>query len=129
VRIQERPNFTLALLNLGRLLSAEKKFDAAIEPLDEAVKASPTSADANFLLGEAYLQIKKGSKAVPYLTSAASLGKPEAHLRLATLYNAGWYEGQGCDRVRRVLEEEARLSRPERSSSNTYRTINPDCAS
>ena len=83
--IQERPAFMLALLNLGRLLSAEKKFEAAIEPLTEAVKSSPTSADANFLLGEAYLQIKKGSKAVPYLNEAAKLGKPEAHLRLATL--------------------------------------------
>jgi len=86
--IQERPTFTLALLNLGRLLSAQKKFEAAIEPLTEAVKSSPASADANFLLGEAYLQIKKGSKAVPYLTAAARLGKPDAHLRLATLYNA-----------------------------------------
>jgi len=86
--IQERPTFTLALLNLGRLLSAQKKYEASIEPLEEAVKASPTSADANFLLGEAYLQIKKGSKAVPYLNEAAKLGKPEAHLRLATLYNA-----------------------------------------
>ncbi|HET7288238.1 MAG TPA: hypothetical protein VFI71_12240, partial [Pyrinomonadaceae bacterium] len=27
-------------------------------------------------------------KAVPYLNEAARLGKPEAHLRLATLYNA-----------------------------------------
>jgi tetratricopeptide (TPR) repeat protein len=86
--IEERPAFTLALLNLGRLLSAEKKYEAAIAPLEEAVKASPTSADANFLLGEAYLQIKKGSKAVPYLTEAAKLGKADAHLRLATLYNA-----------------------------------------
>jgi len=86
--IQERPTFTLALLNLGRLLSAKKKFEVAIEPLTEAVKSSPTSADANLMLGEAYLQIKKGSKAVPYLTEAARLGKPDAHLRLATLYNA-----------------------------------------
>ena len=86
--IQERPTFTLALLDLGRLLSAQKKFEAAIEPLEGAVKSSPASADANFLLGEAYLQIKKGSKAVPYLNEAAKLGKPEAHLRLATLYNA-----------------------------------------
>lgn len=86
--IQERPTFTLALLNLGRVLSAQKKFEDAIEPLAEAVKSSPTSAEANFLLGEAYLQIKKGSKAVPYLNEAARLGKPDAHLRLATLYNA-----------------------------------------
>ena len=41
--IQERPAFTLALLNLGRLLSAEKKFEAAIEPLTEAVKSSSAS--------------------------------------------------------------------------------------
>lgn len=86
--IQERPTFMLALLNLGRLLSAQKKFEAAIEPLTEAVKSAPVSAEANFLLGEAYLQIKRGSKAVPYLTDAARLGKYEAHLRLATLYNA-----------------------------------------
>ena len=85
---EERPTFTLALLNLGRLLSAQKKYEAAIEPLTEAVKSSPSSADANFLLGEAYLQIKKGSKAVPYLTEAAKLGKADAHLRLAALYNA-----------------------------------------
>jgi len=86
--IQERPTFTLALLNLGRVLSVEKKYEEAKEPLAEAVKSSPTSTDANFLLGEAYLQIKKGSKAVPYLNEAARLGKPDAHLRLATLYNA-----------------------------------------
>jgi Flp pilus assembly protein TadD len=86
--IQERPTFMLAFLNLGRLLSAQNKFAAAVAPLTEAVKLSATSADANFLLGEAYLQIKKGSKAVPYLTAAARLGKAEAHLRLAALYNA-----------------------------------------
>ena len=86
--VQERPTFTLALLNLGRLFSVQKKFDAAIDPLEQAVKLSPTSAEANFMLGEAYLQIKKGSKAVPYLTEAAKLGKADAHLRLATLYNA-----------------------------------------
>lgn len=86
--IQERPTFMLALLNLGRVLSVQKKYEAAIEPLTEAVKLTPTSPEANYMLGEAYLQIKKGSKAVPYLTDAAKLGKAEAHLRLATLYNA-----------------------------------------
>lgn len=86
--IQERPTFMLALLNLGRVLSVQKKYEAAIEPLTEAVKLTPTSPEANYMLGEAYLQIKKGSKAVPYLTDAAKFGKAEAHLRLATLYNA-----------------------------------------
>ena len=41
-------------------------------------------------LGEAYLQMKKGSKAVGYLNEALKLdpiGMAEAHLRLAALYN------------------------------------------
>jgi len=39
-------------------------------------------------MGECYLQVKKGSKAIPYLNEAAKLGRPEAHLRLGWLYNA-----------------------------------------
>jgi len=85
---EERPTFALALLNLGRLRVAQKKFEAAIEPLTRAVAVQPASAEANFLLGESYLQTRKGSKAVGYLNEAARLGRTEAHLRLATLYNA-----------------------------------------
>ena len=103
--LQERSTFTLALLNLGRLLSAQKKFEAAIEPLAEAVKSSPSSADANFLLGEAYLQIKKGSKAVPYLTEAARLGKAEAHLRLAALYNAAGLKDKAAQEYEQFLKK------------------------
>ena len=86
--LKEKPDFLSAAINLGRLRVAMKKFEPAIETLTVAVEKNPKSADANLLLGEAYLQIKKGSKAVPYLNEAAKLGKPEAHLRLATLYNA-----------------------------------------
>jgi tetratricopeptide (TPR) repeat protein len=103
--IQEHPTFTLALLDLGRLLSAEKKFEDAITPLTEAVTSSPTSAEANFLLGEAYLQIKKGSKAVPYLTEAAKLGKAEAHLRLATLYNAVGMKDKAAEQYQEFLKK------------------------
>ena len=89
--IDIRPKFFLALMNLGRLRMMEKNYEGAIEPLTEAVTVHATSADANYYLGEAYLQIKKGSKAVGYLNQAIKLdpvGKAEAHLRLATLYNA-----------------------------------------
>lgn len=87
--LQEQPGFILALINLGKLRVAKKDFEGAIESLDLAVKAQPQSADANFLLGEAYLQVKKGSKAVGYLGEALRLdpiGKADAHLRLAALY-------------------------------------------
>lgn len=89
--LTERPTFLLTLLNLGKLRISQKNFESAIEPLSKAVEVEPQSADANFFLGEAYLQVKKGSKAVGYLTEAIRLdpvGKAEAHLRLAALYRA-----------------------------------------
>jgi tetratricopeptide (TPR) repeat protein len=86
--IEAKPKYSLALLHLGKLRGSQKRFEEAIDPLTRVVELQPQSAEANYLLGEAYLQIKKGSKAVPYLNDAARLGRPEAHLRLAWLYNA-----------------------------------------
>ena len=120
--IQERPTFLLALLNLGRVLSAQKKYEAAIEPLTEAVKTSPTSAEANYMLGEAYLQIKKGSKAVPYLTDAAKLGKAEAHLRLATLYNAAGMKDKAALEYEEFLKK--RPDYKDRKTLEQYITAN-----
>lgn len=85
--IELKPTFT-ALLNLGRLRSSLKRFEEAIDSLTRALESHPESGEINLLLGEAYLQTKKGSKAVPYLKEAARLGLPEAHLRLGWLYNA-----------------------------------------
>jgi tetratricopeptide (TPR) repeat protein len=86
--LEAKPTFALALLDLGKLRSSQKKFAEAIDPLTRAVDSQPASGDANYLLGEAYIQIKKGSKAIPYLNQAANLGRPDAHLRLGWLYNA-----------------------------------------
>ncbi len=89
--LQEKPDYLVALTKLGTLRVATKNFDGAIESLSKAVDLNPASADVNFLLGEAYLQVKKGSKAVGYLNEAIRLdpnGKAEAHLRLAALYDA-----------------------------------------
>lgn len=88
--VDVRPKFFLALMNLGRVRMMQKNFEGAIAPLTTAVEVKPTSAEANYYLGESYLQIKKGSKAVGYLYEAIKLdpiGKADAHLRLATLYN------------------------------------------
>jgi tetratricopeptide (TPR) repeat protein len=89
--VEQNPKFFLGLMNLGRLRVMRKNFEGAIEPLTAAVTEQPGSADANYYLGESYLQIKKGSKAVGYFYEALKIdpvGKAEAHLRLATLYNA-----------------------------------------
>jgi len=84
-------NFFLALLNLGRLEVAQQKYDVAIDVLSRAVQVRPQSPDANYFLGEAYLQLKQGSLAVVYLNEALKLdpqGMAEVHLRLAALYHA-----------------------------------------
>jgi tetratricopeptide (TPR) repeat protein len=94
-----RPTFFLALLNLGRLRILEQKYEAAIPVLTKAVEVKPSSADANYYLGEAYLQVKKGSKAVTYLYEALKLdpvGRAEAHLRLAALYNAAGFKDKAA---------------------------------
>jgi tetratricopeptide (TPR) repeat protein len=98
-----KPTFALAQLNLGRLCMKQKNFDGAIEVLTKAVALPPPSADANFLLGEAYLQIKKGSKAVPFLEEAARLGRADAHLRLATLYNAAGFKDRAANEYEQFL--------------------------
>jgi Tfp pilus assembly protein PilF len=89
--IKEKPAFALALINLGRLLITQKKYAESIDPLLRATQVRPDSADAHFLLGDTYLKLKQGSKAVPQLNEALRLdprGKAEAHLRLAALYDA-----------------------------------------
>jgi len=89
--IQERPTFALALLNLGRVLRTQKRYAESVDPLSGATQARPESAEAHFLLGETYLKLKQGSKAVPQLNEALKLdpnGKADAHLLLAALYDA-----------------------------------------
>src|ERR1041385_1883983 len=79
--IQARPTFALALLNLGRVLINQKRYAESIDPLLAATQARPDSADAHFLLGETYLKLKLGSKAVPQLNEALRLdprGKADA---------------------------------------------------
>ena len=87
----------------------------------KAVDVDAASADANHLLGEAYLQNKKGSLAVGYLNKAIELApveKAELHLRLAALYN-----GAGL-KDRAALEYKAFLSKvkdhPDRAKFEQY---------
>jgi Putative Zn-dependent protease, contains TPR repeats len=100
-----RPSYTLALLNLAKLRLSKKKFEEAIEPLTRVAEQEPPSGEANLLLGECYLQLKKGSKAVVYLNEAARLGKPEAHLRLAWLYDAAGMKDKAAVEYQEFLKK------------------------
>ena len=104
--IQERPTFVLALLNLGRLLKTQNKYAESIDPLLAAIQARPESADAHFQLGDTYLKLKQGSKAVPELNEALKLdpqGKAEIHLLLAALYDGAGLKDRAASEYAQVL--------------------------
>ena len=119
--LQEKPSFLLALLNLGKLRVSEKKFEEAIEVFARAVAAEPKSSDANYFLGESYLQIKKGSKAVGFLEEALRLdpvGKAEAHIRLAALYNGAGLKDRAAAEYEKFLSKKPDY--PERKQLEQY---------
>ena len=117
-----RPDFFLALMNLGRLKLMKKDFEGATGILSKAVENKPDSPDANFYLGEAYLQIKKGSKAVGYLNEAARLGRAEAHLRLAQLYNGAGLKEKAAGEYEAFLKKKPDY--PDRKKLEEYISAN-----
>lgn len=119
--LQERPSFPLALMNLGKLQMVQKKYEEAVASLAQLVEAEPRSADAQFLLGEAYLQIRKGSKAEVHFKEALRLdpvGQADAHLRLGALYNAAGYRKLAADQYEQFLAK--RPDHPERKRLQEY---------
>jgi tetratricopeptide (TPR) repeat protein len=127
--IDVRPRFFMAHMNLGRLRAMQKDFEGAISPLSVAVEVKPTSADANYYLGEAFLQVKKGSKAVVHLNEAIKLdpvGKADAHLRLATLYNAVGMKDKAAAEYEAFLKKKP--DHPSRKKFEQYITENKPAA-
>jgi tetratricopeptide (TPR) repeat protein len=120
--VDTRPTFALALLNLGRVRISQKKYEEAIATLTRLLALKPESPDGNYLMGEAYLQIKKGSKAVPYLDKAAQIGRPEAHLRLATLYDAAGLKDRAAHEYEEYLKKQP--NDPARQKLEKYITDN-----
>jgi tetratricopeptide (TPR) repeat protein len=103
-----KADFAPTLLNFGKLYLAEKQFDRSIDVLTKALASAPNSADINQFLGEAYLQSRKGSKAVIYLNEALRLEpieKAEIHLRLAALYNAAGVKDRAVTEYKMFLEK------------------------
>jgi tetratricopeptide (TPR) repeat protein len=105
-----KPTFVMALLDLGKLRSAQGNYEAALEPLGRALEAQPQSADANLLLGEAYVKLKQGSKALPYLNEAVSLGRPEAHLLLGWLYDSAGRKDKAAVEYEQFLKKNPNYS-------------------
>ena len=116
-----KPDYFKALLNLGRVQMARKNYEGAIESLDASLKIEPKSASANFFLGQAYLQVKKGSKAVVYLNEALTLdpiGMADAHLHLAALYNGAGMKDKAAAEYEQYLKKKP--DSPDRAKLEKY---------
>ncbi|HET6266312.1 MAG TPA: tetratricopeptide repeat protein [Acidobacteriota bacterium] len=102
-------DFAAALICFGRIRIVRQDYKGAIVALTHAVQVQPTSAQANYFLGEAYLQEKLGSKAVPYLNEAIRLdpvGMAEAHLRLAALYHGAGMKDKAANEYEEFLKKQ-----------------------
>ncbi len=121
-----RSEFFPALLNLGKLCLSQKSYEQAVAPLETAVKVAPDHAEANHLLGEALLGIKKGSRAVPYLEAAIRLdpqGMADVHLRLAQLYDRAGLKDRAAREYREYLRK--RPDSPHRAELERYLAAHP----
>ena len=119
--LAERPDLLAAAVNLGRLRVAAKNYEKAIEVLKPAVEKHAQSADANHLLGEAYLQTAHYDEAVAHLDEALRLdpqGKAEAHLRLAMLYDAARMKDKAAAQLEQFLAK--RPDYPDRKKFEQY---------
>lgn len=106
--LQLRPDYLLALINRGKLQLARNQSENAVATFSDAVKSEPNSADAHHYLGETYLRIKQGSKAVAPLNEAirlAPIEKADVHLRLAALYNAAGAKNLAAVEYKLFLEK------------------------
>ncbi|MCA1636616.1 MAG: tetratricopeptide repeat protein [Acidobacteria bacterium] len=116
-----RPDYLAAAVNLGRLHIATKNFDRAVEVLKPAVEKYPQSADANQLLGEAYLQIGKNDDAITHFNEAVRLdphGKADAHLRIAMLHDAAGRKDKAAAELEQFLA--VRPDHPDRQKFERY---------
>ena len=87
--LELRSDFTPAWVNVGMIRVAQKQFEAAIEIFKYAAELEPTAAKTFRLLGEAYLQARKGTLGAAALNHAIELdpvGMADCHLTLAHLY-------------------------------------------
>jgi|CXWL01.1.fsa_nt_gi cytochrome c-type biogenesis protein CcmH/NrfG len=85
-----RPDYTPAMLNIGLIKAMQTQYPEAIRMFERAVAADPTSARAYRLLGEAYLQVRRGTDGLAALSEAISIdpvGMADCHLLRARLYD------------------------------------------
>jgi Flp pilus assembly protein TadD len=120
--LSAKATFPPALLDFGRLRLRQKKFAEAIELLTKLVGLQPDSGEGNLLLSDALVQMNRASDAISHLQSAANLGYPEAHLRLAWIYDASGSKEKAALEYEEFLKKKPNY--PERQKLEAYIRVN-----
>jgi tetratricopeptide (TPR) repeat protein len=120
--LSAKATFPPALLDFGRLRLRQKKFAEAVDLLTRLVGLQADSGEGNLLLGDAYVQMNRTAQAIPYLQSAARLGYPEAHLRLAWIYDTIGSKEKAALEYEEFLKKKPNY--PERQKLEDYIKVN-----
>lgn len=120
--LSAKPTFPPALLDFGKLRLKQKKFADAIDLLTRLIGLQPDSGEGNLLLGDAYVQTGRAPQAIPYLQAATNLGYPEAHLRLAWIYDAVGSKEKAAREYEEFLKQKPDY--PERQKLESYIRVN-----
>ncbi|HEX8368550.1 MAG TPA: tetratricopeptide repeat protein [Pyrinomonadaceae bacterium] len=125
--LELKVEYTPAWLHMGKIRVAQKQFEAAIEIFKHATAIEPTSARAFQLLGETYLQARRGTLGVAALNEAIKLdpaGMAECHLLLAHLYNLAGAKQLAAREYKIFLTKEP--NHPDKKKFEQYIKNNPD---
>ncbi len=124
-----RPDFSVAMMNLGRVHLIQNRVEPAIEILEKAVQEEPGMARAFQLLGESYLLARKGTLGVQALNEAIRLdpiGMAVCHLLIARLYDLAGIKHLASREYRLFLEKVP--NHPDKKKFEKYVRDNPEDA-
>ena len=125
--LEQRIDYLPAWISVGQLRVAQKQYEAAAEIFKHAAELEPTSPMIYRLLGEAYLQAKKGSLGIEALDRALNLdpvGMAECHLTKAHLYELAGAKQFASHEYKLFLEKVPQY--PERKKLEKYIKENPE---
>lgn len=107
--IQRNPGSFDAVFQLGRLLTFQKDYTAAIQRYERALELNPSSADALFNLGYIYLVSRDYDKAVQYYESCLALSPPYRDEVLTNL-GLGHLKKANLAEARKLFEEALKVN-------------------
>ena len=125
--LELKVEYTPAWIHVAKVRMAQKRFEEAAEILKHASTLEPSNGRIYQLLGEAYLQGKKGSLGAEALKKALELdpiGLADCHLLLGRLYDLAGAKGMAAAEYKAFLEKVS--EHPDRKKLEKYIRENSD---